>query len=230
MPDSMFEELLTTMDSILSQSAVLLRSATALSNSLLRGQALAKTLRLEVDDTILDPDPKCSRQDLDRLLEPCGVTTPVEDRYKGTAEVLESSGSLALRSTLSPVWSTRISHIREGHSINRSRLGVSTIDVSDVLPPAKRNVSTTSSHLGSPSHSPLRSGPIAASQNSPWSDSSFSRSPGASFFDSRSPGKYSISAITYAPHSPARLPTPAATHNAWVAKEVRTPSMNSPVW
>ena len=45
--------LLTAMESILSQSAVLLRSASALSRFLSRGQAPAEILRLEIDDTLL---------------------------------------------------------------------------------------------------------------------------------------------------------------------------------
>ena len=230
MHDSMFEDLLTTMDSMLSQSTVLLRSATALSDSLIRGQVPAKILRLEVDDTILDSDTEYSRQDLDGLLEPCGVTTPLENRYQGTAEVLESSRSFALGTMLSPVWSTRISRVREGRSTDRRSLGFSTSSISDLLPPAKPGLSTISSHLGSPSHSPLRFGPISASQNSPWSDFTSFRSPGASFSDLLSPGKSRISAIPSALHSPARLPTQAASHNAWVAMDLRTPSLVSPVW
>ena len=228
MHDDTFQDLLTTMDSILSQSAVLLRSATTLSDSLIRGQAPPQILRLEVDDTILGPDTKYSRQDLDGLLEPCGVITPIEDRYKGTAEVLESSRSLALGTTLSPVWSTRISRIREGHATDRRNLGFSTASVSDLLPPTKRSLSTIFFHLSSPSHSPLRSGPI--SEKSPWSDFTSFGSPGASFSDLLSPGKCRISASPSALHSPARLPTPAASHNAWVATDLRTPSLVSPVW
>ena len=230
MHNAIFEDLLTTMDSILLQSAVLLRSATALSDSLIRGQAPAQILRLEVDNTILDPNTQYSRQDLDRLLEPCGMIIPLEDRYKGTAEVLESSGSPALGTTLFPVWSTRISRIREGHLIDRRSLGFSIVSVPDLLPPAKPGLSTISSYLGSPSHSPLRSGPISASQNSPWSDFTSLRSLGASFSDLLSPGKCKILAIPSALHSPARLPIPAASHNAWVAMDLRTPSLVSPVW
>lgn len=66
-----FENLLTTTESILSQSTVLLRSASALCRSLIRGQAPAETLRLETDDTLFDTDTKRNRQDLDALLEPC---------------------------------------------------------------------------------------------------------------------------------------------------------------
>ena len=55
-----FENLLTAMESILSQSAVLLRSASALSRFLSRGQAPAEILRLEIDDT-LDTDTEYSR-------------------------------------------------------------------------------------------------------------------------------------------------------------------------
>ena len=226
----MFEDSLTTMVLILSQSAVLLRSATALSDSLIRGQVPAQILRLEVDDTILDSDTKYSRQDLDGLLEPSGVTTPLEDRYKGTAEVLESSESLALGTSLSPAWSTRISRIREGHSTDRRSLGSSTASVSVLLPPAKRGLSTISSDRSSPSHSPLRSGPISASHKSPWSDFMSFRSPGADFSDLLSPGKSRISAIPSVLHYPARLPTPPASHNAWVATDLRTPSLVSPVW
>ena len=179
---------------------------------------------------ILDSDTQYSRQDLDRLLESCGVTIPLEDRYKDIAEALESSRSLALGTTLSPVKSTQISRIREGHSTDRRSLGFSTGSVSDLLPPAQRGLSTISSHLSSPSHSPLRSGPIFASQRSPWSDLTSIRSPGASFSDLLSPGRCGISAIPSALHSPARLPTPAASQNAWVATDLRTPSLVSPVW
>ncbi|KAL2037199.1 hypothetical protein N7G274_010062 [Stereocaulon virgatum] len=230
MHDSIFEDLLTMMDSILSQSAVLLRSATALSNSLIRGQAPAKIPRPEVDDTILDPDTEYSRQELDGLLEPCGVITSLENSNEGTLQVQESSRSLSLGTTLSPVWSTRISRIREGRSTDRRSLEFSAANVSDLLPPAKCSLSTISSHLGSPSHSPLRSGSITTSQESPWSDFTSFRSPGAGFSDLLSPGKSRISAVPSSLlHSP-RLPTPAASHNAWVATDLRTPSLISPVW
>lgn len=97
MHDSMFEDLLATMDSILSQSVVLLRSATTLSDSLIRGRVPTQILRLEVDDTILGSDTEYSRQELDGLLEPYVMITPLEDRCKGTAEVLESSRRSNLR-------------------------------------------------------------------------------------------------------------------------------------
>ncbi|KAI4198215.1 MAG: hypothetical protein LQ346_002819 [Caloplaca aetnensis] len=87
MKKAMFEDLLTTMESILSQSAVLLRSATALSKSLLRNQAPAEILRLEIDDALLDPDTEYSRQDLDGFLEPCGAITPLEDRHNDTLQL-----------------------------------------------------------------------------------------------------------------------------------------------
>ncbi len=84
MKKAMFEDLLTTIESILSQSAVLLRSATALSYSLIRNQAPAEILRLEIDDILLDTDTEYSRQDLDGLLEPYSMITPLEDRYDNT--------------------------------------------------------------------------------------------------------------------------------------------------
>lgn len=196
--DSMFEDLLTTMESTLSQSAVLLRSATALSHSLIKGQAPAKILRLEIDDTTLDPDTDYSRQDLDGLLEPCGVVTPPEDSYEGTL------------------------HVRERRS--------STACFSDLVPPAKRGLSTISSQLGSPSHSPIRFGQIHASQKSPWSDLTSFRSPAASFSDLLSPSKCGVSSVPSPLHSPARLPTPATLNDTWVATDLRTPSLVSPVW
>ena len=232
MKDSMFEDLLTTMDSTLSQSARLLRSATALSRSLIRGQAPTKILRLEMDDSLLDPDTDYRRQDLDGLLEPCGVITPLEDSYRGTLPVRDDSSSVVVGTSLSPALSTRIPPVREVHSTDRSSMGSSTANVSDLLlSPAKRGLSTISSHLGSPSHSLFRSGSISASQQSPWSDFPSFRSPAPSFSGLLSPGKCGISAFPSALCSPARLPTPAAFNNAALfATDLRTPSLVSPVW
>ena len=67
------ENLLNTMESILSHSEVLLRSASVLSHSVIRCQAPAEILRLETDDALLDTDTEYSRQDLDALLEPCNA-------------------------------------------------------------------------------------------------------------------------------------------------------------
>lgn len=66
-----FEDSLSLMKSILSHSKVSLRSANALSHSLVRCEAPAEMFRLENDDTLLNTDTEFNRQDLDALLEPC---------------------------------------------------------------------------------------------------------------------------------------------------------------
>lgn len=142
------ENLLTTMESILSQSVVLLRSASALSHSLTRGQAPAEILRLETDDILLDADTKYSRQDLEALLEPCGVVTPLGDSHK-SIQVQGSSDSLALGPLLSPLRSDQISTSRQTHP---------TASFSGLISPAKRVMSTVYSNLSSPSRSSLWSG------------------------------------------------------------------------
>lgn len=80
------ENLLNTMDSILSHSKVLLRSASAISRPLSRCEAPAEVLRLETDNTLLDTDIERSRQDLHALLEPCGLGKSFGDCYKGTIQ------------------------------------------------------------------------------------------------------------------------------------------------
>lgn len=227
MKKAMFEDLLTTMESILSQSAVLLRSATALSKSLLRNQAPAEILRLEIDDALLDPDTEYSRQDLDGFLEPCGAITPLEDRHNDTLQVRGSSGSLALRPLLSPVWAIQAPPSEQAHPTDRTSLGSSTASVTS---PAKRGISSVYSHLSSPSHSPFQSGHISAYQQSPWSNFPPLRSPTPSFSDLFSPSKCGISSVSSSLRSPARLPTPAAFNDTWVATDLRTPSLVSPVW
>jgi len=230
MKDPLFEVLLTTMDSILSHSTLLLRSATALSHSLIRGQAPAKILRLEIDDTLLDPDTVYSRQDLDGLLEPCSISTSLEDNYQDTLQVRGSFDSLAMRPPLSPIRSIQVSPLWQIHLADRPSLETLTTSVAGSVSPAKRGISTVCSQLGSPSHSSVRSGPISASLQSPWSDFTSLRSPAASFSDLLSPGKCGISSVPSNLRSPTRFPTPAAFNNAWVATDLRTPSLVSPVW
>lgn len=227
MKKAMFEDLLTTIESILLQSAVLLRSATALSYSLIRNQAPAEILRLELNDTLLDTDIEYSRQDLDGLLEPCGVITPLEDRYDDTLQVRGSSGSLALDPLLSPVPAIQASPSGQIHPTDRTSLQSST---ASVISPAKRGISSVYSHLSSPSHSLFRSSHISVSQQSPWSNFQPLRTPTASFSDLFSPGKCGISSVFSNLPSPARLPTPAAFNDTWVATDLRTPSLVSPVW
>lgn len=227
MKKAVFDDLLTTIESILSQSAVLLRSATALSYSLIRNQAPAEILRLEIDDTLLDPDTEYSRQDLDGLLEPCGVITPLEDCCNDTLQVRGSSGSLALGPSLSPVRSVQASPSGQIYPTDRTSLESST---ASVISPARRGISSVYSHLSSPSYSSFRSGHIPASQQSPWSNFPPLRTPTASFSDLFSPGKCGISSVSSNLPSPARLPTPAAFNDTWVATDLRTPSLVSPVW
>ena len=223
----MFKDLLTTMESILSQSAVLLRSATALLYSLVRHQAPAEILRLEIDDTLLDTDTEYSRQDLDGLLEPCGVITPLDDRYDDTLEVRRSSDSLALGPWLSPVPAFPAPPSGQIHPTERTSLQFST---ASMISPAKRGLSSVYSHLSSPSHSPFWSGHVSAPQQSPWNDFPPLRTPTASFSDLFSPGKCGISSFSSNLRSPARLPTPAVINDTWVATDLRTPSLVSPVW
>jgi len=227
MKKAMFEDLLTTIESILSQSAVLLRSATVLSYSLIRNHAPAEVLRLEIDDTLLDPDTEYSRQALDGLLEPCGVITPLEDRYSDVLQVRGSSGSLALGPSLSPVRSIQASPSGQIYPTDRTSLESST---ASVISPAKRGISSVYSHLSSPSHSPFRSGHMSASQHSPWSNFPPLRSPTASFSNLFSPGKCGVSSVSSSLRSPARLPTPAVINDTWIATDLRTPSLVSPVW
>jgi len=173
-----FKNLLTTMESILSQSAVLLRSASALLHSLIRGQALAEILRLESDDTLFDTDTEYSRQDLDDLLEPCGMVTPLGSGYKRTLQVQKSSDSLALGPSLSPLRSIQMSTSRQLYLRDRTNLGTPTASFSGLISPAKCGISPLYTNLS----------------------------------------------------SPTRLPTPAVFNDAWVATDLRTPSIVSPMW
>lgn len=86
------ENLLNTMESILSHSEVLLRSASVLSRSVIRCQAPAEIIRLETDDALLDTDTEYSRQDLDALLEPCNVVTPLGKYHGGTTQAEGKDG------------------------------------------------------------------------------------------------------------------------------------------
>ena len=98
-----FENSLVLMESILSQSKGLLRSANALSRSLVRYQAPAEILKLETDDTLMDIDAELSRQDLDAFLEPCEVVIPLRESTEYTTRAEQRSDSRASGSSLSPL-------------------------------------------------------------------------------------------------------------------------------
>ena len=208
-----FENLLTTMESILSQSLVLLRSASALSRSLIRCQAPAEMLRLGTDDTLLDADTEYSRQDLDALLEPCGVVTPLRESTEPTVQVEESSDSRALGPSLSSLRSIRVSASRP---IDSKRFEAPKAGLSISKLPAKRGLSTISSDISSPARlltPTFFNSTVVSNLSSP------ARLTPPAFFNST---------VNFNVNSPARLPTPACFHDP--LDDLRTPSLASPVW
>lgn len=153
-----FEELLNVMESMLSHSKVLLRSATALSGSLIKCQAPPETLRLETDSTLLDTDEECSLQDLNALLEPCGLVAPRRNCRKDTMQAEESSSSLAVGPSLSPppfrhlFTSRQISPQISPRDLTSS--GAPTNNISALTSAAKRGISAVYSNLSSPARLP----------------------------------------------------------------------------
>ena len=225
----MFENLLTTMESILSQSAVLLRSASALSRSLSRGKAPTEILRLEIDNTLLETDTEYSRQDLDAFLEPCGVVTPLGSSHTSAMQAQGGSDSLFLGPSLSPLRSMHIPASRQIRLRDRTSLGTPTSSFSGLVSPAKRGVSTVYSHLSSPSCSPLRSDQISTSQQVRQRNPMSLGTPTASLPGLVSPANHGVSPVCSNLSSPAKLPTPAFFNDAWFATDLRTPSIVSPV-
>lgn len=152
-----FEELLTTVESILSQSMVLLQSASALSYSLIRGQAPAETLRLEADDTLLDTDNEYSRQDLDSLLEPCSVVTPLGNSHRHALQVQKSSDNTTLGPLPSPVRSGQISTSQQIHPRDLRSSDNPTAYSSALISPARTGFASIYSDLSSPAKLPTPS-------------------------------------------------------------------------
>ena len=77
-----FEDSLSLMKSILSHSKVSLRSANALSYSLVRCEVPVEIFRFENDNRLLNTDIEFNRQDFDTLLEPCDMIVPVGEYRK----------------------------------------------------------------------------------------------------------------------------------------------------
>ena len=151
---AMFEELLNVMESMLSHSKVLLRSATALSGSLIQCQAPAETLRLETDSTLLDTDEECSLHDLNALLEPCGLVAPRQNCRKDTMQAEESSSSLAVGPSLSPLPFRHLFTSRQSSPRDLTSSGSLTNNISGLTSAAKRGVSAVYSNLSSPARLP----------------------------------------------------------------------------
>lgn len=221
------------MELILSQSAVLLRSASALSRSLSRGKAPTEILRLEIDDTLLDTDTEYSRQDLDAFLVPCGVVTPLGSSHTSAMQAQGGSDSLFLGPSLSPLRSMHIPAFRQIRPRDRTSLGTPTSSFSGLVSPAKRGIFTVYSHLSSPSCSPsccpLRSDQISTSQQVRQRNPMSLGAPTASFPGLMSPANRGVSPVCSNLSSPAKLPTPAFFNDAWFATDLRTPSIVSPV-
>jgi hypothetical protein len=208
-----FEDLLNLMESILSQSKVLLRSANALSPFLVRYQAPAEILRVETDRTLMDIGAECSRQDLDALLEPCRVVTPLRESTECPVQAEERCESRALGPSLSPL---RRIHVSTSRSIDLTRLGTPKAILSVSKPPAKRGFSTMNSNLSSPARLPT---PTFFQSTIQSNLSSPAKLPSPTFFQS---------AVNSNLSSPARPPTPAFSRDS--LGDLRTPSLPSPVW
>ena len=142
------------MESILSQSKVLLRSANALSRFLVRHQAPAEILKLETDRTLMDIGAECSRQDLDTLLEPCGAVTPLRESAECTVQAEERSDSRALGPSLSPLRHIQVSTSRPIDSKHLTRVGTPKAILYVSKSRAKRGLFTMSTNLSSPARLP----------------------------------------------------------------------------
>ena len=149
-----FEELLNVMESTLSHSKVLLRSATALSGSLIQCQAPPETLRLETDSTLLETDEECSLQDLNALLEPCGLVAPHRNCHRDTMQAEESSSSLAVGPYLSPPPFRHLFTSRQISPRDLTSSGAPTNNISALTSAAKRDISAVYSNLSSPARLP----------------------------------------------------------------------------
>ena len=158
------------------------------------------------------------------------MVTPLGKSHTGAAQVQGSSDSLALGPSLPPLRSIQISTSRQIHPRDRTSLETLTASFSGLISPAKRGVSTVHSHLSSPSHSPLRSDQISTSQQIPPRNPTSLGTPTACFPGLGSPAKCGISPVYSNLSSPARLPTPAFFNDAWLAADLHTPSIASPVW
>ena len=142
------EIVLNLMGSILSHAKDLLESANTLSHSLIRAQIPAESLTIEIHGIRLDAHRKCSLQDLDTLLEPCGTTTP--DRSQNSEEAVGSPNNVTLDPSLSHLLSSQ-------DFLSRSRPRTPTTIVSSLISPAKYGVPTVYSTLTSPAKLPTPS-------------------------------------------------------------------------
>lgn len=138
------------MESILSPSKVLLRSANILSRSLARHQAPAEILQLETDRTLMDMDAESSRQDLDILLEPCGEVNPFPGGSQCTVQAEQRSESHALSPSLSPLRRIHVSASLPIDSKSLTQFGNLKAILSASKSPAKRGFSTMNANLSSP--------------------------------------------------------------------------------
>ena len=127
---------------MLSHSKVLLRSATALSGSLIQCQAPPEILTLEIDSTLLDTDEECSLQDLNAILKPCGLVTPRQNYRKDTMQVKESFSSLAVGPSLSPLPFRHLLTSRQSSPRDLTSSGSLTNNISNLTSAAKRGISS----------------------------------------------------------------------------------------
>lgn len=202
------QSLLDMTGSILSLSKVLLQSANVLSRSLARHQAPAEILKLETDRTLMDIDAEYSRQDLDTLLQPCGVVKPLQSVTQNTVQAEQHSESHALSPSLSPLRRVHASASLPIDSKYLTRLETLKATLSVSNSPTKRGFSTMKSSLSSPArrlaptffHSTVNSNPISPAkpplptslQSTVYSNLGSPRLPTPSFFrdalgDQRSP-------------------------------------------
>ena len=149
-----FEELLNVMGSMLSHSKVLLPSATALSGSLIQCQAPPETLRLEIDSTLLDTDEECSLQDLNALLEPCGLVAPRQNCRKDTIQAEENSSNLAVGLSLSPLPFRHLFTSRQSFPRDLTSSGSLPNNISGLTSAAKRGISAVYFNLSCPARLP----------------------------------------------------------------------------
>ena len=149
-----FKELLNIIESILSHSKVLLRSTTALSGSLIQYQAPPETLRLETDSILLDTDEEYSLYNLNTLLEPYGLVAPRQNYRKDTIQAKESSRSLAVGPSLSPLPVRHLFTSRQSFLQDLTSSGSLINNISSLTSAAKRGISAVYSNFSSPTRLP----------------------------------------------------------------------------
>ena len=142
-----FEDLLLLIESNLSQSEVLLRSANALSRSLVRYQALAEILKLETDNTLMNIGVEISRQDLNTLLEPCEVAIPLREGTEYTVQAGVDSDRHALSPSLSPLQLLQVSALPPIYLKDPTSSGTPKAVLPMSHSPTKRRLSTIQYNL-----------------------------------------------------------------------------------